>query len=184
MARGKEGRRSTTMKSGVPSWLANRRFKTESVGKRPSRNVNPRPYCCALYPGCFSPLFQSAYLSLAFYFYCIAILPRTRSAIIGLLFWCGPSTIARFIVPVLIGISVYAFSLWASSHISYKGLKRPKPPRTDHNSTTAVIFICCIGGVKTSSFHVRPNMVGARSSTSRSSMFEWHRTILAESRLS
>ena len=76
------------------------------------------------------------------------------------LFFSGrPSTIARFIIPVIVRITVQAvFLRRPRSHIFQKNFKN-EPSRRDHYSSSSIIFISWIFFISTSSKHRRPGII-------------------------
>jgi hypothetical protein len=78
--------------------------------------------------------------------------------IILLLFGCGPSAVAGFVIPVGVRETIKRVALWSRTHVGQEILER-EPSFTDRHSSTAVISESVVIRVQASALHARPSFV-------------------------
>jgi len=89
----------------------------------------------------------------------VAVLNRTRSAILGLLFGVGPAAVAGLVVAILVRIAINALAWRALSHVSEEVFKAVYPSLTDYDSPASIVFVILRVRVATSGPHAVPYMV-------------------------
>lgn len=88
------------------------------------------------------------------------MLTRSRSSIIGLLFFRGPAAIAGLVIAVIIWEAINRMKrTWPLPHIFKEGRKGLAPSLAYGNATTAVIVVVLILGVFASLHHIGPALV-------------------------
>jgi len=85
---------------------------------------------------------------------------RVIALVSGLLVWCGPANIARFIVPIIVWVSIQAvLCAGPTTNVSEKVLERFTPPNADFNSASSVASEATIVRVVTPGDHSLPDFV-------------------------
>jgi hypothetical protein len=101
--------------------------------------------------------------------FCCAIKRKKSccSQIVGLLRWCSPSAISRFVVAIVV-YAIQRAALWPRPHIFVKSLKRIFPLLANGYAASSPQIVPITVGVQASIFHGGPRFVLHRAAHSMS----------------
>lgn len=82
----------------------------------------------------------------------------TLSSILSLLLGCGPSTVVRLVVAVVVD-TIKRIPFRSFSHVLIKIFKRFKPAFANLNSTPSIVLVITVSWICTALFHASPNLI-------------------------
>lgn len=93
------------------------------------------------------------------------------TAIVRLFFSCGPTAIARFVIPIVVNAIDSVKTCWLEAHVAKEGRKVILPAITNRKATPAIVFVIVVLGIVASALEGAPGLVlwGVRVSTAPSS---------------
>lgn len=138
--------------------------KPNSLSKRPPV-IQAIPYRLPLNPRPRAQFLESKHRTFKFVAFCAGVLCRTLTPIISLFFRRSPAAIGRFVVAVIVRVTVQAFTWRAFAHILQEVVKALTPSRANSNAAAAVISEGLVSRIVAACPHLIPTMSRTRSTT-------------------